>query len=475
MLPDSAPHHSSPLASPSPEQPLPSLWSVTWPLFLSLALSLSLHFTDAFFLSRISDSAAAAAGAINPLLGATVVLFSATGQAGASVAGRLLGAGRHRELPLTYYALVAFNLVVGLAVSALLFGLHRVAPSWLGLSGATRDAAETYMAVLGGTAVLPAIQFSYSNILNSRGATRLALVSAVANNVTNIGLNIALAHGMFGLHASVRTVACATALSLLTGLLINAAVVHLHLKIRFPWRATWDELKRALAPILRIGLPSASEPICYQLGQIAIGTLVISLGARALAARTYVFSIVMITTVLWSFALGVGTQIAIAHRVGANRLDEANAVLHRALGLAIAGNGGIALLLALFHAPVLSWFTSDSEIIRLAAPLFALGVVGEMGRAINIVAGGALRSSGDATYVALVGSVVMWAVGVGGAFTCAKLLGLGLTGVWLAFVADETLRGALNYRRWRSGKWRTKSALAPLRSESPASVGGAVA
>src|SRR5690606_26192625 len=60
LPPDSAPSHSSPVASPSPEQPLPSLWAVTWPLFLSLGLSLSLHFTDAFFLSRISDSAAAA-------------------------------------------------------------------------------------------------------------------------------------------------------------------------------------------------------------------------------------------------------------------------------------------------------------------------------------------------------------------------------------------------------------------------------
>ncbi|HEY3668303.1 MAG TPA: hypothetical protein VGL19_20010, partial [Polyangiaceae bacterium] len=59
---------------------LPGLWRVAWPLFISLALSLSLIFTDAFFLSRISDAAAGAAGALNPLLGATVVLFSAVGQ-----------------------------------------------------------------------------------------------------------------------------------------------------------------------------------------------------------------------------------------------------------------------------------------------------------------------------------------------------------------------------------------------------------
>jgi putative MATE family efflux protein len=476
MLPaDSSPTNSSPLASSASEQPLPSLWAVTWPLFLSLALSLSLHFTDAFFLSRISDSAAAAAGALNPLLGATVVLFSATGQAGASVAGRLLGARRHRELPLTYLALFGFNLIVGLGVSALLFTFHRVAPSWLGLTGETHAAAQTYMAVLGGTQVLQAVQLAYSNILNSRGATRLALVGAVANNVTNIGLNLMLLHGTFGLGPSVGRVAGATVLALFTGLLLNAAVVHFHLRIRFPWRTRWTELRGALGPILRIGLPSASEPICYQLGQIVIGMLVISLGAQALAARTYVLSFVMITSVLWSFALGVGTQIAIAHRIGAGKLDEAHAVLHRALSLAVAGSGGIALLLALFHAPLLGLFTSDAEIIRLAAPLFALGVAAEMGRAVNIVAGGALRSSGDAMYVAVVGSALMWLVGVGSAYTFGGALGLGLTGVWLALVADETLRGVVNYRRWRSGRWRIKSVLAPAHAESPASVRSAVA
>ena len=89
MISASEPPSSSPVTVASApalgeEAPLPGLWRVTWPLFISLGLSLSLHFTDAIFLSRISDAAAAAAGAINPLLGATLVLFSAVGQAGAS-------------------------------------------------------------------------------------------------------------------------------------------------------------------------------------------------------------------------------------------------------------------------------------------------------------------------------------------------------------------------------------------------------
>jgi putative MATE family efflux protein len=445
------------------------LWHVTWPLFVSLGLSLSLHFTDSFFLSRISDAAAAASGAINPLLGATLVLFSVVAQAGASVAGRLHGAQRHAELPLTYLVLLGFNLVSGLAISGLLFALHPYMPGWLGLRGEAETAAQTYMAVLGGFQVLKAVQLAYGNMLNSRGQTRWVMVEAIATNVANIGLNVALSKGAFGLRPSVGLVSAATVVALLFGMLFTIAVVHLRLGIRFPLRSSLHELRGALRPILQIGLPSATEPVSYQIAQVIINLLVISLGVRALAARTFVLSFATISSILWSVALGIGAQIAISHRIGAGKLEEANEEFQRALLLAIAGNGVVALLLALFHRPLLGLLTHDPEIQRIAAPLFALGVLVEMGRAVNIVAGGALRSTGDAGYTAVVAPTLMWGIGVPAAFVFGSFFGLGLTGVWVSMALDECLRGVVCYRRWRSGRWRVTSALAPKVSAKLAS------
>lgn len=460
---------STPVDETANETALPGLWRVTWPLFISLGLSLSLHFTDAIFLSRISDAAAAAAGAINPLLGATLVLFSAVGQAGASVAGRLHGARRHDELPLTYYSLLGFNLAVGLLISALLFVLHPFVPGWLGLSGAAESSARTYMAVLGGFQVLKAVQLAYGNMLNSRGETRWVMVESVATNVCNIGLNLALVHGVWGLTPTVGRVAGATVISLLFGMLFTIAVVHLRLGVRFPLRSSWQEIWSALRPVLRIGLPSASEPISYQLAQITVNLLVISLGAAALATRTYVLSFVMVSSVLWSFALGVGTQIAISHRVGAGKLAEADEQLTRSLTYAVIGNGVVALLLAVLHRPLLGLLTQDTEILRLAAPLFTIGVLVEMGRAVNIVAGGALKSAGDAKFSAVVGGSLMWLVGVPSAYLLGGAFGLGLTGVWLSMALDEILRGVVNYRRWKAGHWRTTSQIMPARLPTLAS------
>jgi Na+-driven multidrug efflux pump len=95
-----------------------------------------------------------------------------------------------------------------------------------------------------------------------------------------------------------------------------------------------------------------------------------------------------------------------------------------------------------------------------------------MGRAVNIVAGGALRSTGDAGYAATVAPVLMWGVGVPAAFVFGSALGWGLTGVWVSMAVDECLRGVVCYRRWRSGRWRVTSALSPSAPTSGVELAG---
>jgi Na+-driven multidrug efflux pump len=158
-------------------------------------------------------------------------------------------------------------------------------------------------------------------------------------------------------------------------------------------------------------------------------------------------------------ALGIGTQISIAHRVGAARHDDAQRVLTRALSLAIAGNLGLCALLGIGHPWLLRLLTSDPAVIAAAHPLFWIAPLVETGRATNIVAGGALRSTGDSRFTAVLGSLLMWFVGVPAAYALSTRLGLGLAGIWTAMAIDEGIRGVMNYLRWRSGHWREQGVL----------------
>lgn len=68
-----------------------------------------------------------------------------------------------------------------------------------------------------------------------------------------------------------------------------------------------------------------------------------------------------------------------------------------------------------------------------------------------------LRGAGDTVYPSVVAVFSMWLVSTLGSFLLAVPMGLGLQGIWIAFAADECLRGLLMQLRWKSGKWRSKS------------------
>jgi len=432
-----------------------SLWSLTWPLLWSLALTLSLSFVDAFFLSRVSDRAAAAVGALLPVLSLTVMLFSPVSQAGSSVASQLMGAGRHADVPPTYVALIALNAGMGAVASLtfLLLGGH--IPHWLGLEGAMADDAATYLRIVGGGQVLKAIQIGFTNILNSRGETRWVFAEALFTNVFHVLSNLAFLHGAFGLPQwGVAGIALSTLLSLSLGMTFTMLVVRFKLRVRLPWSTPRAELRERLRPVLRIGVPAAFEPMSFQATQLVVNMFLIRLGAPVLAARVYAMNFFLVTTILWSVAFGIGTQIAVAHRVGAALYDDAHRVLVRALSLAVVGNVGLCALLALAHPWLLGRLTSDPAVLAAARPVFLIAPLVEVGRAANIVAGGALRSCGDSRFTAVVGTSLMWFVGVPASYLLSTWLGLGLAGVWLAMGLDEGIRGLMNYFRWRTGRWR---------------------
>jgi putative MATE family efflux protein len=447
------------------------LWSLTWPLLWSLALSLSLNFVDAFFLSRVSDRAAAAVGALLPVMGMTIMVISPLAQAGATVAGQLMGAERHDEVPGTYLALVLMNTCVGLGAAVFFFTFAGHVPLWLGLDAGMAEDATRYLRIVGSFQFLRAIQIGFTNILNSRGETRWVLAEAACTNIVHVVLNAAFLHGWFGIPRwGVSGIAISTVISLALGMSFTMCVVRFKLGVRLPWSLRWQVVRERLRPILRIGLPATLEPLSFQCTQLVLNVIVIGLGAKVLAARVYAFNFFMVTTILWAVAFGIGTQISIAHRVGAGRHDDANRVLERALFTTILGNVVLCGVLAVIHPVVLGQLTSDLSVIEAAHPIFLLAPLVEAGRAANIVAGGALRACGDSRFTAVVGTSLMWCVGVPLAYVLSTWLGLGLAGIWLAMGIDEGARGFMNYFRWRHGRWRRLGVVTgsvPLAEPSP--------
>ena len=80
-------------------------------------------------------------------------------------------------------------------------------------------------------------------------------------------------------------------------------------------------------------------------------------------------------------------------------------------------------------------------------------VLVEPGRVFKMVVINALRATGDARYPVVAGAASMAIVLAGGSWFLGVHLGWGLVGVWIAYAADEWIRGLLMWRRWVTLGW----------------------
>jgi Na+-driven multidrug efflux pump len=383
-------------------------------------------------------------------------MLNALGQAGAGVAGQYLGARRPRLADATFTLMVVLLVCGGLVLGALL----SLSSPWvvyvLGLRGEIAAHSVEFLRIIGAGFVGRAVIAGLTNLLAARGLTLWNLGVSIAIVGLNVFFNALLVGQLFGLPCfGVQGVAVATVLSWgLVSLGTLALVVR-----RLGFQPTWILLalgwKRILRHLVRIGLPSAAEPVAYQLFQVALASQIVRLGKLALTARVYAANLANLP-VLFSYGLGFGAQILVSHLVGAR--DYATA--HRRLKAAVAWGAGLSLLSSVALAASGRWllglFSHDTGIVALGALLLWVDVLVQPAKAANIAITFSLRASGDSRFPAIVGSTLMWTVGIGSAFALAFGAGFGVIGIWFGMAIDEWTRAIVNAWRWKSGAWQSK-------------------
>lgn len=282
------------------------------------------------------------------------------------------------------------------------------------------------------------------------------LVTVVVNILNIIG-NYSLIFGKFGCpELGVEGAAISTAFSRGVSMVILFVILfrkHIH---RFPLAYFRPFPFIELKNLMRVGLPSAGEQLSYSSSQVVITFFINMLGVEALATRTYCVNIIMFVY-LFSISMAQGGAICIGHLIGEKKPHAAfllgKYVMKKSVMITLILSGIIA---ASGHA-ILSWLTSNPEIIRMGVIVLLIDVVLEIGRPINIFATNALRAAGDVNYPFYVGLVVMWSVAVGIGYLFGIYWAWGICGMWVAFALDENIRGIIFVRRWYGMKWVNKS------------------
>jgi putative MATE family efflux protein len=425
----------------------PRLFALTWPVLLELLLGIGIGVIGTALAARLSDNSGAAFGLSNQVFAAVFVLFRVIG-AGVSVAvTQALGAGRRDQADAVARAVVGAStwLGVGGAVVALL-----AAGPLLTLVNAPPEVAplaKTLLQALAPALMLDAWNANMSSVMRSHLRSREALAVVIVIQIITLVVAL-LAMPRLGLVGY----ALACALGRGVGLAAHILLWRTRLNLRLHAVDWWRLVRGPLKAVLHIGIPGAAENISWRLAFMTSLAAIAQLGAHALATHAYTMQFLHVI-LMFSLAISFAVEIMVGHMIGAGKLHAANRLVRRSLALGIVLALVVSCAFALAGPWLLARFTSDPAIIALGCTLLWWTVLVEPGRSFNLVVINALRAAGDARYPVVVGSASMAIVLAGGSWFLGVHLGWGLVGVWIAYAADEWIRGLLMWRRWATLGW----------------------
>ncbi len=434
-----------------------SLFTIAWPIFVESALHMFLRTSDTFMLSKVGDDAVAAVGVANQIIMFMVIIMSFVSVGAAVVIAQYLGAKKIAEIPRLVSTAIPLNFLFGLFLSVIIVSFSTPLLGVFGLEEALFSQAKIYLLIVGGTLFLQAVMITISAIVQSHGYTRDTMLVVVGMNILHIILNYCFIFGAIGFpQLGVMGVAISTLISQAVGLAANFLVLYRRVHIKLLWKDLVRWKREHVVKILMVGLPSSASQISYFASQIVTTIFIASLGAELLTTRIYTQNILFFVMIL-AISLGRGLQIIVGHLIGAGEHEEAYRQVFRNLARSLVITLSTMSIIALFRDPLLRLFTDDPDILSLGAVLILLGFLMEPGRNFNILLERSLQATGDMRFTMGVSVIIIWVFSIPLIYFLGIHMGYGLLGIWVAFIADEWVRGFVLFLRWKSKAWVSKA------------------
>ena len=431
-----------------------STLSLAWPVVLAELGWMAMGVVDLVMVGRLGSAAIGAVGLGN-ITSFSVLVFGYGILMGLdTVVSQAFGAKRIADCHL--WLVQGVYLALALTVPSMLGVMFLIPwlPQW-GLASEIVAPAASYLGVLVWSTPALFLFVVLRRYLQSMNVVRAVTLTLVAANLLNFLGNWVLIQGRWGFPAlGVAGSAWATNIARVAMLLSLAlvAIVHslqtgtglLSVSLRPKW--TW------IGRLLAFGLPIAGQ-FGLEIGVFGAAAILAGrLGPIELAAHEVVLNIASVT-----FMVPLGIASAGSVRVGQaiGRCDTAGAARSGwsalALGTAFMALAGLTLLL-LPH-PILSMFTDEVAVVGTAVPLLGVAAMFQLFDGIQVVAGGALRGTGDTRTPMLVNLGAHWVIGLPIGFLLGFSLGHGIVGIWLGLASGLICAGvALLYCWWRTVK-----------------------
>ena len=424
------------------------------PLIVDQFLQVAVGLSDSIMVARVGEAAVSGVSLVDTVMLLIINIFTALATGGAVIAGQYLG----RKDPKTGCEATAqlFNFTFLFSIFIMILGylgqnviLYHVFGK---IEPEVMKDSRTYLLIVLSSIPMIAMYNAGAAIFRAMGNSNIAMKTSLLMNSINVFGNALL---IFGFHRGVEGVAIPTVVSrgvacVVILILLNNQEHELHILHPYPFKIKWNVLKK----ILYIGIPNGLENSMFQLGKIAVLSLVSGLGTASLAANAVGNNIANFA-ILPGMSFGFALLTVCAQCVGAGDFEQVKYYtkhMMRVEYLCLIASNLIVILALPF---ILSVYNLSDEAARYANDIIlyhAACVVTIW--PLSFTLPNTLRAAADVKVTMVLSIISMWVFRFGFSYLLTMVFHMGIFGVWVAMTIDWLVRGIFFVCRYRSGRWQ---------------------
>lgn len=424
------------------------------PLIVDQFLQVAVGLSDSIMVARVGEAAVSGVSLVDTVMLLIINIFTALATGGAVIAGQYLG----RKDPKTGCEATAqlFNFTFLFSIFIMILGylgqnviLHHVFGK---IEPEVMKDSRTYLLIVLSSIPMIAMYNAGAAIFRAMGNSNVAMKTSLLMNSINVFGNALL---IFGFHCGVEGVAIPTVVSrgvacVVILILLNNQEHELHILHPYPFKIKWNVLKK----ILYIGIPNGLENSMFQLGKIAVLSLVSGLGTASLAANAVGNNIANFA-ILPGMSFGFALLTVCAQCVGAGDFEQVKYYtkhMMRVEYLCLIASNLIVILALPF---ILSVYNLSDEAARYANDIIlyhAACVVTIW--PLSFTLPNTLRAAADVKITMVLSIISMWVFRFGFSYLLTMVFHMGIFGVWVAMTIDWLVRGIFFVCRYKSGRWQ---------------------
>ena len=411
------------------------LWQYALPAIFAMVASSLLNMVDSIFIGRVVGPMAISGLAITfPLMNISVAFGAMIGVGTATMISVRLGQKNREEAQYFFGNSLTLNVLIGLLFMGIVLVFLDQILLFFGASEQTLPYAHEYMAWILYGNVFTHLYFGLNAVLRSAGHPIFAMLATILTVVLNAVLDPIF---IYLLDMGIKGAAIATVISQCVSLYILIVLFTRPTEVVFVRKDTLMLRPHIVGGILSIGLSPFLMNVCSCLVVLLINWGMLEYGGD-LAVGAYG----IVNRILFIFAMIVmgfnqGMQPIAGYNYGAQLQHRVREVLYKTIGYATLVMTVGFIVCELFAEFIVHFFTTDQELIRMAAHGMRIDVALFPIIGFQMVTGNFFQSieqAGKSIYLSLTRQLIFLV-------PCLILLPRfwGLDGVWISLPVSDGL------------------------------------